>query len=87
MLNFVTSGPDNPQAVLIRGIDQLFGPGKVTKRLQIDKSFNKQHLLTDQRIWVEDSNQEINYTTHPRVGIDYAGDYWKNVPWRYRIKL
>lgn len=86
MLNFVTAGPDNPQAVLIRGINQVFGPGKVTKKLQIDKSFNKQHLLTDERIWVEDNNLEITYTTHPRVGIDYAGEYWKNVPWRYRLK-
>lgn len=85
MLNFVTAGVDVPQAVLIRGLDQTFGPGKVTKKLQIDKSFNKQHLFTDERIWVENNDLKVTYTTHPRVGIEYAGEYWKNLPWRYRM--
>ena len=44
MLNIV-SGPSNyPQAVLIRGIDGFDGPGKLTKALNIDKSFNGENL-------------------------------------------
>ncbi|MFN7094660.1 MAG: DNA-3-methyladenine glycosylase, partial [Burkholderiales bacterium] len=40
LLNLVT-GPENfPAAVLIRGIEDIFGPGRVTRKLNIDKSFN-----------------------------------------------
>lgn len=39
MLNIVTGEEDNPQAVLIRGVDTISGPGKLTKSLGIDKSF------------------------------------------------
>ncbi len=83
MLNFVASGIDNPQAVLIRGIDNIIGPGKVGKLLEIDKTFNKQSLFTSNNIWVEDTNLQAKYKTDVRVGIDYAGDYWKNRPWRF----
>lgn len=85
MLNFVTDKKNNPQAVLIRGIDQIFGPGKVTRRLEIDKTFNRQSLIENNFIWLEDQQTIPSFTTHPRVGIDYAGDYWKNLPWRYRM--
>ena len=39
MLNFVTGSENNPQAVLIRGIDNIWGPGKITRQLKIDGSF------------------------------------------------
>ncbi len=31
MLNFVTGQENNPQAVLIRGLDEIRGPGKITR--------------------------------------------------------
>jgi DNA-3-methyladenine glycosylase len=82
MLNFVTSVENDPQAVLIRGIEGYIGPGKLTRHLQIDKTFYGEDLLTSERIWVEDNQIQPAYKTGPRVGVDYAGD-WKEKPWRF----
>ena len=86
MLNFVTSVPNNPQAVLIRGVEGLAGPGKLTKQMGIDKSFNRQNLDISDNLFVTEGLYKTNFITAPRVGINYAGDYWKNVPWRFILK-
>lgn len=86
MLNIVT-GPENfPQAVLIRGIEGYNGPGKLTKNLNIDKSFQGENIVRSNRIWIENSTQIIDYNISPRIGIDYAGEIWKNKPWRFYLK-
>jgi len=83
MLNIVTAGNNIPQAVLIRGIEGYYGPGKLTKSLGIDKSFYGEDLVLSERIWVEDSGLLQSVKNGPRIGIDYAGEYWKSKPWRY----
>lgn len=83
MLNVVTSVEEDPQAVLIRGLAGISGPGRLTQRLGINRDFNRENLSVSDRIWIEDSNLFAEYSTHPRIGIDYAGEYWKNQPWRY----
>jgi DNA-3-methyladenine glycosylase len=83
MLNFVTGKADQPQAVLIRGIEGYNGPGKLTRYLGIGKDFYGEDITLSKRMWIEKSTREISYTTTPRIGIDYAGDYWKNIPWRF----
>ena len=85
MMNIVTGPADHPQAVLIRGIEGFDGPGKLTRHLEIDKSFNAEDLATSSRIWLEDAGTRPPYTTLPRVGVDYAGDYWKHKPWRFIV--
>ncbi|MFP4025495.1 MAG: DNA-3-methyladenine glycosylase [Thiohalospira sp.] len=87
MLNIVTAEENNPQAILIRGIHGLDGPGKITKNLLIDKSFYGEHLATSKRLWIETplNHIEINYKKLQRIGIDYAGKKWKSKPWRYLI--
>lgn len=86
MLNFVTGNLGDASAVLIRGLDDTFGPGKVGKMLQLDRSFYGENMETSQRIWVEDSNPgKLNFTTHPRVGIQYSGEPWVSLPWRFRL--
>ncbi len=87
MLNFVTGSVDSPQAILIRGVDKIYGPGKVTRLLDIDKSFNQQNITHSDRIWLENGLIPVSHKTTPRVGIDYAGDYWKNQPWRFVVNL
>ena len=86
MLNVVTAGADNPQAVLIRGIENCNGPGRVTKKLGIDKSFYGEDLVNSGRIWIEDNPLHVNIKTSPRIGIDYAGEFWKNLDWRFFIQ-
>lgn len=83
MLNFVTGQKEQPQAVLIRGIEKFDGPGKLTKHLQIDKSFYGENLIDSDRIWVLDNDYRPEYRVAPRVGINYAGEPWLSKPWRY----
>ena len=85
MMNIVTGGKDNSQAALIRGVADISGPGRLTKSLSIDGSFNGENLTTSDRIWLEDKGVRPPFKTGPRIGINYADDYWKSVPWRYYI--
>lgn len=85
MLNIV-SGPSNyPQAVLIRGIDGFDGPGKLTKALNIDKSFNGENLNLSNKLWLEYGNKKYQYQSMKRIGIDYATDECRNKLWRFKI--
>jgi len=86
MLNVVTGNQNHPQAVLIRAIDKIVGSGKVGRELKIDKSFYGESPTESARIWIEDAPDEVIFETAPRVGIDYAGDEWKNKPWRFISK-
>src|SRR5262245_35291257 len=40
MLNLVTGPADHPSAVLIRGVEGLIGPGRLTKGLHINRALN-----------------------------------------------
>lgn len=83
MLNIVTGEKNIPQAVLIRGVEDYRGPGKLTRSLGIDKSFYGEDLVLSERIWFEDPGLVHTVKNGPRIGIDYAGEYWKERPWRY----
>jgi DNA-3-methyladenine glycosylase len=83
MLNIVSSVKNVPQAVLIRGVEGISGPGKLTRKLQIDKSFNGESLTGSERIWVEDTGKNVEYITTPRINIDYAGETWAGKMWRF----
>ncbi|MDA3954040.1 MAG: DNA-3-methyladenine glycosylase [Bacteroidales bacterium] len=85
MLNIVTSVKDVPQAVLIRGLKGFDGPGKLSKKLFIDKSFYGEDLFSNQNLWIEKDlkSSEVKFKTTPRIGIDYAGEIYKNKPWRF----
>jgi DNA-3-methyladenine glycosylase len=85
MLNIVTGAENNPQAVLIRSFENCNGPGRVTKLLGIDKSFYGEDLTSSSRIWIEDSGFFPVYEAGPRIGIDYAGEFWKAKPWRFYL--
>jgi len=63
------------------------GPGKLTKALGIDRTFNGK-LLTENEVWIEDLQNKLPSTkikATPRIGIDYAGEDAK-LPWRFVIK-
>ena len=85
MLNFVTSIEDIPQAVLIRGVGDLDGPGKLTRELKIDKSFYGEDLASSKRIWVESSDKIVKLIATPRINIDFAGDVWSKKLWRFLL--
>jgi DNA-3-methyladenine glycosylase len=83
MLNIVTAQEDNPQAVLIRGAGGINGPGRLTRAIGIDRSFYGEDLCVSERIWVENRELKPEIKCGPRIGIDYAGEYWRSKPWRY----
>jgi len=85
MMNIVTGEENNPQAVLIRGIGNISGPGRVTKELGVDASFNSESVITSPRIWIEDQGRNVNISRGPRIGINYAGEPWISKPWRFLI--
>jgi DNA-3-methyladenine glycosylase len=86
MLNIVTGKANDAAAVLIRGVENISGPGRIGKALQLDKSFYGEHLFRSERIWIEEGTQIFNHVATPRIGIGYAGEPWISKPWRYLIK-
>jgi len=87
MMNVVTGAEDVPQAVLFRGLLEASGPGRLTRLIQVDKDYYGEDLVSSNRIWIEEGSRTPEYTSGPRVGIDYAGAPWKDVPWRFLLNL
>jgi DNA-3-methyladenine glycosylase len=85
MLNIVTGLEDEPQAALIRGLEGINGPGRLTRELKIDRSFYAEDLVLSDRIWIEDNSNNPVIKTGRRIGISYAGEPWISKPWRFYI--
>jgi len=63
------------------------GPGKLTKALGIDRTFNGKSLI-DNEIWIDDPGTKVankNIAVSERIGIDYAGEDAR-LPWRFSLK-
>ena len=86
LLNVVTGDFGFPEAVLIRGTEDADGPGKLTKLLCIDRSFNGEDFISGSRLWIEDDGTSCEYISTTRIGIDYADEIYKNIKWRF-VKL
>jgi len=86
MLNVVAREKDYPAAVLIRGLDGINGPGRITKNLRIDRSYNGKKLSRRNGLWFEDRGVEIlkkEIFRTPRVGVEYAGPIWSKKLYRF----
>lgn len=85
LLNIVASKKNKPEAVLIRGVEGISGPGRVTKFLQIDRTLNRESFITGDALWLEEG-ESLPYTTAPRVGIGYASEEDQQQLWRFIAK-
>lgn len=86
MLNLVTGPVDYPAAVLVRGVSGISGPGRLTKRLRIDRRFNAAAASRATGLWLEDDGLVVpddQVEIGPRVGVNYAGPEWAGKPWRF----
>lgn len=88
MLNVVTGSIGYPAAVLIRGVEGVSGPGKVTKFFEVTRAMKGKSATHESGLWVEDRGvvipeQKIRKT--PRIGVDYAG-VWAKKPYRFVLK-
>lgn len=81
MLNIVTGPQNYPAAVLIRGVEGIKGPGRLTKLLQINKEFNAMAADRESRLWLEHNPipYHLKIERRPRIGIDYAGPVWREI--------
>lgn len=85
MLNVVTGEKEYPAAVLIRGVEDILGPGKLTQRLKITRALNTKPAARASGLWIEDRGSRVRRSdikTSPRIGVAYAGA-WAKKPWRF----
>ena len=76
LLNLTTGPVGYPAAILIRGLDGIVGPGRLTKKLGIDRRFNGLTASPETGLWIEDRGIAVangDVETTPRIGVDYAG--------------
>lgn len=87
LLNIVTGREGHPEAVLIRGVEGISGPGRVTKALGITRTENRLPLLKKNGLWLEDDGTPPpEWIATPRIGIDYAAREDRERPWRFLAK-
>jgi DNA-3-methyladenine glycosylase len=90
MLNLVTGPAGYPAAVLIRGLESVNGPGRLTRRLQIDRKLNGAAAAPGSGLWLEDDGFKLPrgaLRVSARIGVDYAGPVWSRKPWRFWIEV
>lgn len=83
LFNIVTGGENQPQAVLIRGVEGFPGPARATKAMSITTALTGIDMTVSDTIWIEDDGCRCGYTTDKRVGIDYASEPYKSIEWRF----
>jgi DNA-3-methyladenine glycosylase len=89
MLNLVTGPAEHPAAVLIRGLETVSGPGRLTKRLRINRRLNGASAVPASGLHLEDHGVEIprrHIHRGPRIGVAYAGPVWAAKPWRFWVE-
>lgn len=85
LLNIVSGREDVPQAVLIRACEEPYGgPGKLTKALAVDKTFNGLDIRSCQGLSIEDDGARFEIIADRRVGIGYASQEDQDRLWRFR---
>lgn len=84
LANLVTGPEAFAAAVLIRGAGEVAGPGRLTKALQVDGSFNTRKASASLGFWIEpgETIAEGEVLRGPRVGVGYAGPGWAAEPLR-----
>ena len=82
-LNIVTGHEDDPQGVLIRGIDEIHGPGRVTKTLELDNECNGINITECKTLSIEKGSSVIPCQATPRIGIAYASKEDQEKPLRF----
>lgn len=88
-LNFVTEKKDFPAAVLIRGGENVNGPGRLCRNFKIDKKLNGEDIVKSNKLWVEDRGITIKPSQikkSKRIGIHYAQEYQHKL-WRFYLDV
>ena len=87
MLNIVTEREGYPAAILIRGVEGISGPARVSKFFRVTKRFNAKAASRASGLWIEARGAGIPFSAvkrAKRIGIDYAGPYREKL-WRFHL--
>ena len=66
------------------------GPARLTRALGVDGAFNGCDLTrSDGGLWIEPGQPvaDADVVTGPRVGVDYAPEPWRSLPWRFTARI
>ena len=87
MLNVVTGPLGYPAAVLIRGVEGILGPGRLTKALSIHGNLNGKAANKETGVWFSQEPRPImpKVTRSSRIGVSYAGPIWSLKPYRFTL--
>jgi len=94
MLNITTGPTGYPAAILIRGgytknKTLINGPGKLTKYLNLDQSYNTLPATQKTNLWIENGEIRVspkNIIKKKRIGVDYAEE-WKDKLYNFSFLL
>jgi DNA-3-methyladenine glycosylase len=87
MLNVVTGPVGYPAAVLIRGVEGIEGPGRLTKVLRINGDLNGKAANNATGVWFSERSGPMRNTVNrsARIGVSYAGPIWSVKPYRFTL--
>jgi DNA-3-methyladenine glycosylase len=88
-MNVVTEQEGHASAVLLRALepiqnikDRTQGPGLLCRAMHIDKKLHGHDLLSDDFFIANPTSKSqspFNIISRPRIGVDYAGDWAKEL--------
>jgi DNA-3-methyladenine glycosylase len=87
MLNVVAGPVGFPAAALIRSVEGIVGPARLTKALGINGDLNGKVANQSTGVWFSEGprppRKQIMRT--PRIGVNYAGPFWSLKPYRFSL--
>lgn len=86
MLNLVVGPEIHPAALLIRSVEGINGPGRLTKALRVRRDLNRCEASPACGLYLEDRGVRVPrrmIRRTPRIGVNYAGPVWAHKPWRF----
>lgn len=79
MVNVVTHSEGHPSGVLLRGVEDAIGPGRLTRAFSITRELYGKPAVKASGLWLEDRGVVVHPSqvlTTPRIGVAYAGPVW-----------
>ena len=62
------------------------GPAKLTRALEINGALNGIDLCDPNgALWIEAGQRPLTWHSGPRIGIGYAPEPWRSIPWRFWV--
>jgi DNA-3-methyladenine glycosylase len=85
MLNVITGPVDFPAAVLMRSVDGICGPGRLSRTLGKTGALNGWVASEPSGLWFARDEQiaALKVARTPRIGVEYAGPIWSAKRYRF----